>query len=233
MKKIITFASIALIALTALSCRKATQDVPAKYQTTPKLEFEGPGALEFKSEGGEICLEFKTTAPLDVKASSDWVGTEVRGRFVYISAPLNNSIYTRYSTVTIKSGEQSCSLQAKQRGTPSDFFWEPEYEFDYNGGSLKLKFHKVDVTVRLDVEGQDWISVTAGDEELVIDVAKNPNSEAREGSVTWKAGDDVRKVVIKQAGNPSGEEKGAALRALLPYCSHLRKADSTLCAWLP
>ena len=52
MKKIFTFASIALIALTALSCRKATQEVPAKYQTTPKLEFEGPGALEFKSEGG-------------------------------------------------------------------------------------------------------------------------------------------------------------------------------------
>ena len=198
MKKIFTFASIALIALVALSCRKATQETPVKYQPVPKLEFDGPGSLEFNPEGGQICLEIKTTHLVDVKASSDWVGAEVSGRFVYVSAPVNNSIYTRYSTVTIKAGDRSCSLQAKQRGTPSNYYWEPEYLFEHTGGSITLKFQKTDATVRLDVEGQDWITVSMKDDQITIDVAMNPDDQGRQGTVNFKAGSDVRKVVIKQ-----------------------------------
>lgn len=208
MKKIFTIASIALVAALALSCRKATSEVPAKYQLTPKLEFEGPGALEFDAEGGEVCLVMKSYDPVKVTASSEWVGVEISGRYVYLSAPVNNSIYTRYSTVEITAGDKATSLQAKQPGVSSNFFWDPEYSFDYNANTLVLKFHKTDATMRItvDAQGQDWISAELGDQTLTIGISKNPYKEARESSVTWSAGKDVRTIVIKQALNPGGSD---------------------------
>ena len=68
MKKIFTIASIALVAVLALSCRKATSEMPAKYQPAPKLTFEGPGALEFDAEGGEVCLLVDTYETVEVKS---------------------------------------------------------------------------------------------------------------------------------------------------------------------
>ena len=99
------------------------------------------------------------------------------------------------------------SLQAKQHGVASNYFWDPEYEFSYAAASLVLKYHKTDATISLDVEGQDWISVELASQTLVINIAKNPYKVAREGSVTWKAGKDVRTVVIKQALNPGGSDE--------------------------
>ena len=205
MKKIFTIASIALVAVLALSCRKATSEMPAKYQPAPKLTFEGPGALEFDAEGGEVCLLVDTYETVEVKSSSEWVGVEISGRYIYISAPINDSIYPRYSTVELISGDSKASLQAKQLGVASNYFWDPEYEFSYAAATLTLKFHKTDATISVDIEGQDWISVDLESQTMVINIAKNTYKEAREGSVTWKAGKDVRTIVIKQALNPNGD----------------------------
>ena len=207
MKKIFTIASIALVAVLALSCRKATSEMPAKYQSAPKLTFQGPGALEFGAEGGEVCLMVDTFETVEVKSSSEWVGVEISGRYIYISAPVNDSIYPRYSTVELISGDSKASLQAKQLGVASNYFWDPEYEFSYAAASLTLKFHKTDATVSVEVEGQDWISVELESQSLVINIAKNPYKQAREGFVTWKAGNDVRTIVIKQALNPGGSDE--------------------------
>ena len=167
MKKIFTIASIALVAVLALSCRKATSEMPAKYQPAPKLTFEGPGALEFDAEGGEVCLLVDTHETVEVKSSAEWVGVEISGRYIYISAPLNDSIYPRYSTVELTCGDRKASLQAKQLGVASNYFWDPEYEFPYTAATLTLKFHKTDATVSVDVEGQDWISVDLESQTMV------------------------------------------------------------------
>ncbi len=206
MKRIFTIASIALVAVLALSCRKNTSEAPAKYQPAPKLTFNGPGALEFEAEGSEICLLVDTFEPVTVTSSAEWVKVEISGRYIYISAPLNNSIYPRYSTVELTAGDMKASLQAKQHGVPSDYFWEDEYAFPYAGSSVTLKFFKTLETVRVDIDGQDWISVDLGSEELTINIAKNPYKETRQGTVTWTAGKDVRVINIVQALNPGGSD---------------------------
>lgn len=204
MKRIFTIASIALVAVLALSCRKNTSEAPAKYQPAPKLTFNGPGALEFEAEGSEICLLVDTFEPVTVTSSAEWVKVEISGRYIYISAPLNNSIYPRYSTVELTAGDMKASLQAKQHGVPSDYFWEDEYRFESSASSLSLRFFKTLETVRVEIDGQDWISVDLDSDMLTINVAKNPYKQVREGSVTWTAGKDVRVINIVQALNPSG-----------------------------
>lgn len=204
MKKIFSFVCIAAISLLALSCQKGGSQMPEKYQPATPLSYEGPGAVEFTSEGGSSHLIVSSSAAVEATSSAAWLQVEISGKNVYLTAPANETLIARYSTLTLVSGGKSRDVQVKQYGVTSDYLWDDEYEFPYTGGEINLKHHPTTATVRVQVEGKDWISVAVGAESLDITIAKNDATEAREGSVTWSAGEDVRVMAIKQAANPGG-----------------------------
>ena len=203
MKKIFSIVCMAAFVLLAVSCLKEGSQLPEKYQPATPLSYEGPGAVEFTSEGGSSHLVIDSSSPVEASSSAAWLAVEVSGRNVYLTAPANETLIARYSTLTLVSGGKSRDVQVKQYGVTSDYLWEAEYEFAYTGGELHLKNHPTAATVRVQVEGKDWISVVLGSESLDVTVAKNPDGEAREGSITWSAGEDVRVLAIKQAANPN------------------------------
>lgn len=202
MKKIFSIVSIALTLLT-LSCRKASQ-MPAQYQIPEPLQYEGPGAVEFECAGGSNQLIVPGAIAVEAVSSAAWLEVTTSGRFVYLSAPENNTLLTRYATLSLSAGGKTRSIQVKQYGVTNEYLWEEEYQFPYTGGSIHLRYQPTTATVRVQVQGREWISVEMGEESLDIIVAKNAEDEEREGSVTWIAGEIERVIAIKQELNPGG-----------------------------
>lgn len=198
MKRYIAFLTVVLAV--AASCAKQ-QPTGEKYLPVPALQ-TSVGTVSFESVGGSTFVSVSTLDPVEAKADKDWVTVAVSGRNVNVSVPANESIETRYAVISITAGSQSRNVQVIQFGSNSKFVWEDEYEFPYAGGSVSLKY-QTDATVRIAIDG-DWISAVASEGVLLITVAQNNLKEDREGSVTFKAGEDNRTVAIKQAGNPSG-----------------------------
>lgn len=202
MKRYIAFLTIVLAV--AASCAKQ-QPTGEKYLPAPALQTSS-GTVNFEAQGGSTFVSVSTLDKVEAKANKDWVTVTVSGREVNISVSANESIETRYAVISITAGSQSRSVQVIQFGSNSKFFWEDEYEFPYAGGTISLDY-KTDATVRISIDG-DWISAAASEGKLDITVAQNPDKQAREGSVTFKAGSDERIVAIKQALNPGGGSGG-------------------------
>lgn len=205
MKKRISIIFLAAAAaLLTVSCQKGGSQLPEKYKPAASLAYEGPGAVEFTTDGGTNHLTVITQDPVEATLSSNWLTLEVSGRYVYLTAPENNTLNTRYATLTLTSGGKTRDVQVKQYGITVDYMWQPAYEIPYGGGTLNLKHHPTQATVRVQVEGKEWISVELEEGALIVSVAKNPENAVREGSVTWTAGEDVRAFAVKQAASPGG-----------------------------
>ena len=142
---------------------------------------------------------------LEVSASSDWLSAEVAGQDVKLSCTENMSLLIRYATVTIKSQGKERRLQVKQYGVSYDYFWEESYDFSAAGGDLALKFIPTTLSIKLKVEGSEWIKASVTENTLNVTVAKNETAEERSGKVIWQAGEQTQEFAIVQAkGNGGG-----------------------------
>ena len=198
MKRYIAFLTIVLVV--AASCAKQ-QPTGEKYLPAPALQVSS-GSVNFAAEGGSSYVTVNSSAAIEAGADKKWVTVTVSDNNVIIAVTPNDSIESRYAVVTVISDSKSRNIQVVQFGVNTKLIWEDEYEFPYTGGSLSLKY-ETDATVKVSVDS-DWISVSAGDGVLSINVAQNTTNEDREGIVSWKAGEDARAITIKQALNPNG-----------------------------
>ena len=206
MKKIITIISVAAVLLFAFSCKKASYEIPDKYKAAESLAVKGSASVEFDAVGGSYTVSVKgNDAALEVSASSDWLSAEVSGQNVKLSCTENMSLLIRYATVTIKSQGKERRLQVKQYGVSYDYFWEESYDFSAAGGSLALKFIPTTLSIKLKVEGSEWIKASVTENTLNVTVAKNETAEERSGKVIWQAGEETQEFAIIQAkGNGGG-----------------------------
>lgn len=199
MKRYIAFLTIALA---LVACKKA-QPTGEQYLPAPVLE-TSTGTVQFGSQGGQAVVSASTYEVLQAKTSQSWLTLSVDGSNVTFTAQPNTSIESRYATVELTSAGASRNVQVVQFGYNTKYIWEEGYSFSAAGGTLNLKYPETDETIRIKITG-NWISAVSADGVLSITVEKNTEPEPREGLVEWKAGDDVRSIVIAQAkGSGSG-----------------------------
>ena len=194
MKKSIFVLSILTLALGAVSCRKAVSEVPEKYKAVEQLQLNGSATVEFSAAGGRYNIGVVGNAgTISVESSSDWVTATADGQDIYLVAGTNETLNTRYATITVTSASgKSRTLQAKQFGVDNSYLWEETYEVPAAGKVLLLHFLPTLETVRLQVNGREWIDVELGESYINLTIAKNTTDEVRKGTVTWRAGEDVR-----------------------------------------
>ena len=205
MKKYIAFLTI-ILALAA--CKKA-QPTGAQYLAAPVLE-TSTGTVQFSSEGGKSVVSASTYDALTAKSNQEWLTLKVQGHDIELTAEPNTSIESRYATLSLQSGEALGEVIIVQFGYNTTYLWQEGYNFPGVGGVLNLRYANTDATIRVKVS-DNWISAAASDGILTITVAENPESEPREGSIEWIAGDDNRTIVITQekgSGSSGGDEPG-------------------------
>lgn len=199
MKRYIAFLTIVL----ALAACKKAQPTGTQYLAAPVLE-TSTGTVQFSSEGGKSVVSASTFETLEAKTAQTWLTVAVEGHDVTLTAAPNASIESRYAIVELKSAGASRSVQVVQFGYNTKYLWQEGYNFAGAGGVLNLRYANTDATIRVKVS-DNWISAAASDGILTITVAENPETEPREGSIEWIAGDDNRTIVITQAkGSGSG-----------------------------
>ena len=205
MKKYIAFLTIALA---LVACKKA-QPTGEQYQAAPVLE-TSTGTVQFACQGGEAIVSASTYETLVAKTQQEWLTVAVEGHDVVLKATENTSIESRYATVEMSSAGASREIQIIQFGVNSKYIWEEAYEFPKEGGSLDLLYQETAATIRVKITGIEWISAEAVDGVLSITVAKNEETEPREGVIEWIAGSDNRSIAISQAkGSGHGGGGGA------------------------
>ena len=202
MKRYIAFFAAAL----ALFACQPQQPDGSRYAPAPKLPVS-TGTVEFECDGGRAFVGVTSQEAVEATSNREWLTVTPGTYGINLSAVANETIETRYAVVTVKSGDLSASVQVIQFGINTKYFWKEEYSFPYAGGSLEL-LYKTDATVKIIIEGSEWIEAIPDNGVLTINVAQNPTREEREGSITYEAGEDIRSFVIKQAKNPSGSGGG-------------------------
>lgn len=198
MKKYIAFLTIIL----ALAACKKTQPTGAQYLAAPVLE-TSTGTVQFSSEGGKSVVSASTYDALTAKSNQEWLTLKVQGHDIELTAEPNTSIESRYATLSLQSGDALGEVIIVQFGYNTKYIWQEGYNFAGAGGVLNLRYANTDATIRVKVS-DNWISAAASDGILTITVAENPETEPREGSIEWIAGDDNRTIVITQAKGSAG-----------------------------
>ena len=198
MKKYIAFLTIAL----ALAACKKAQPTGEQYQPAPVLE-TSTGTVQFSSEGGKSVVSASTYDALTAKSDQEWLTLKVQGHDIELTAEPNTSIESRYATLSLQSGDALGEVIIVQFGYNTKYLWQEGYNFAGAGGVLNLRYANTDATIRVKVS-DNWISAAASDGILTITVAENPETEPREGSIEWIAGDDNRTIVITQAKGSAG-----------------------------
>jgi hypothetical protein len=198
MKRYIAFLTIVL----ALAACKKAQPTGEQYQPAPVLE-TSTGTVQFSSEGGKSVVSASTYDALTAKSNQEWLTLKVQGHDIELTAEPNTSIEIRYATLSLQSGDALGEVIIVQFGYNTKYLWQEGYNFAGAGGVLNLRYANTDATIRVKVS-DNWISAAASDGILTITVAENPESEPREGSIEWIAGDDNRTIVITQAKGSAG-----------------------------
>lgn len=198
MKRYIAFLTIVL----ALAACKKAQPTGEQYQPAPVLE-TSTGTVQFSSEGGKSVVSASTYDALTAKSNQEWLTLKVQGHDIELTAEPNTSIESRYATLSLQSGDALGEVIIVQFGYNTKYLWQEGYNFAGAGGVLNLRYASTDATIRVKVS-DNWISAAASDGILTITVAENPETEPREGSIEWIAGDDNRTIVITQAKGSAG-----------------------------
>ena len=189
-------------ALMLFSCRTDEPD-GSQYAASPSIEIVSKDDV-FPSEGGTGTIVVNTRETVTAASDRTWLTVSVSGRSIYLTATENETLESRYASVSIKAGNAASEITVQQFGITSELMWESSYDFPYGGDELSLGFSESGV-IRVTVpEGKDWISVDVEDKVLTITTSPNAYKASREGKVRFSAGEKVREVGIVQAGNPAG-----------------------------
>lgn len=175
----------------------------SQYAASPSIEIVSKDDV-FPSEGGTGTIVVNTRETVTAASDRTWLTVSVSGRSIYLTATENETLESRYASVSIKAGEAASEITVQQFGMTSELMWESSYDFPYGGDELSLGFSESGV-IRVTVpEGKDWISVDVEDKVLTITTSPNAYKASREGKVRFSAGEKVREIGVVQAGNPGG-----------------------------
>lgn len=213
MKKInsIFLALIASLALFSCDIIPQPDNEPdgARYLAGPALEILSKDVV-FGPQGGGGAIVVNTNETLTARTDRPWISASVSGNRVTLTVDRNESIESRYSTVTLRAGDATAEIIAQQFGVNSAYAWDDSYTFPYPGGELDLPYGELG-TVWVDVSETPWVSAVVDEENHVIHftVAKSIYNYERSGKVYVTITDNyVRELTFIQEANPNGLNPG-------------------------
>ena len=215
MKKLFPIFLALIASLGVLSCDvipQPTSDADgSQYQSGPALEILSKSVV-FTPQGGTGTIVVNTTAPLTARSDRGWIDVSVSGNCVTLTVQRNESIESRYSSITLRAGGASAEVTAQQFGINSSYAWDESYTFPFAGGSLTLPYGETG-TVWVDVSELPWLTAAVDEENKTIEftAARSIYNWERKGDVSVKFGEDIVKSIrFIQESNPSGINPGDA-----------------------
>jgi hypothetical protein len=196
-------------ALGVFSCQAEKDADGSRYLAGPALEIVSKDVV-FSPQGGTGSIVVNTRENLIAVADRSWAVLSISGNRVTITVDRNESLESRYSSITLSAGGATAEITAQQFGMNSAYAWDDTYTFPFGGGELDLPYGE-NGTVWVDVSDVDWITAVVDEENHLIHftVAKNIYNSERVGHVTVTIGDDyTREITFIQRANPAGLNPG-------------------------
>ena len=176
-------------------------DIAATENTNPVLSQTGGSAqLTFKSNGDWTATSSESW--IKVSQTSGKAGTVT----LTISASDNDSYDDRKGTVTISSGSVSKTINVSQVQKDAIVLALQEYEMGVASQELDFEVEtNVTLSVSISEDASSWITQATTralhTESLHFDIAENPSTEAREGTITISGGSVSQTIKVKQDGD--------------------------------
>ena len=208
MKRITNLLLAAAVLFTAFSCdlipQPDNQPDGSKYAAAPALQILSKNVV-FTPEGGSGLIVVNTKDQVSAWSERPWAALSISDNRVTVTVPRNESLESRYSTVTLKAGGATAEIIVQQFGVNSAYLWDDSYTFPYPGGELTLPYSEVG-TVKVAIEGTSWIAADVDEQAKTIHftVSKSIYNYKRTGTVTVTIGEIVRTVTFIQEENPNG-----------------------------
>ena len=212
MKKIFPIILAAVFSLAVGSCDIIPQPSGpdgSQYAADPELDIISKD-LVFMPQGGSGSIVVNTKGTLTAYSSRPWLKVEVDGGRVSLTVDRNETIESRYSTITLKAGKASTELIAQQFGVNSAYAWNDTYTFPYPGGELDLAYGE-EGTVWVDLTQAPWVSAEVDEASRTIHfaVANSIYNYERQVPLTITIGDSFsHNLTFVQEANPAGLNPG-------------------------
>lgn len=171
----------------------------------------GSNSLEIPADGGKVSVVFSASESWSITCNEPWVNiTPMRGdageNNITISASANPEMETpRYADIQINISDKNKYITVYQGESKGYLIEQKEFEIGKDGGTLRipLKANTTDYTCVVDKDCESWISIiktkSLDTYWIQLEIAENPHSERREGSVTISHKNHEEVVKINQS----------------------------------
>lgn len=189
--------------------RSSNEPDGSRYAAAPALEILSKNVV-FAPQGGTGTIIVNTSEAITARSERPWIAVSVSGSTVTLTVDRNESIESRYSTITLRAGDAMAEITAQQFGINSANMWDESYTFPYSGGELTLNYTESG-TVKVWLDGTKWIAADVDEDGKTIrfTASKSIYNYERKGKVTVEIGEDfVREITFVQEPNPAGLNPG-------------------------
>ena len=194
MKNILKYAYLLLAFAGIVSC---TEKEPVWVEPTKTMSIEEAN-LVFQPSGGTSSFLVKAENSFTAAADRDWCTVSVSGSQVEVSVTGNSSNETRYSRITLTSGNETLGITVHQYGLVIKGFNVGDVAVSSRGKSIEYPYQTNGVlTVTSDYP---WIKVEQTDGLVRITVEPNDGA-SRTGEVKYRLGDIENTFTIAQSGS--------------------------------
>ena len=183
-------------------------------QTTQASLTVSPTNVDFSTDGGTSKVTITSSAAWTAEfvndRADDWCSIDATNgsagtSTLTITATANDTPDDRSASVVVKSGSLSKTINVSQKQKDALTVTSSKFEVDAEGGEVVVEVKaNIDFEYAIDDVAMDWISYEGTraiqTSTLVFKVAKNDDTEKREGNITIKSGEFSEEVIIYQAG---------------------------------
>ena len=184
-------------------------------QTTQASLTISPTNIDFSTDGGTSKVTITSSAAWTAEfvndRADDWCSIDSTSgsagtSTLTITATANDTLDDRTASVVVKSGTLSKTINVSQKQKDALTVTSSKFEVDAEGGEVVVEVKaNIDFEYAIDDVAMDWISYEGTraiqTSTLVFKVAKNDDTEKREGKITIESGEFSEEVMIYQAGS--------------------------------
>ena len=183
-------------------------------QTTQASLTISPTNVDFSADGGTSKVTITSSAAWTAEfvndRADDWCSIDSTSgsagtSTLTITATANDTPDDRTASIVVKSGTLSKTINVSQKQKDALTVTSSKFEVDAEGGEVVVEVKaNIDFEYAIDESAKDWISYEGTraiqTSTLVFKVAKNDDTEKREGKITIKSGEFSEEVMVYQAG---------------------------------
>ncbi len=195
MKKIFSIISVVALAFSIVACSD-DDDEGAAYNRASTISVVSSHVLfSAKAETGNVVI--KSQGPISLSETSEWCKATVVGdTLVQVAVDNNENINGRSCVLTIKSGVDSTNVTVQQQGfvfqsgvgttlVSNDLAYKKSFSLNCNGAPTIFSTN-------------DWLSVTAENDSLVVSMEANDTGHLRQGYIKYTYGELKDSILVTQ-----------------------------------